>query len=88
MNTLSKRMARQTETVPAVYDDDLMDILTELGIHKDFVHGRLKCAFCRDEITWENLHSLFPDSGAVKVSCSRSECVEQLIAKVEAQKIG
>jgi len=87
VETLRKGMTRKTETVNAVYDDDLMDILTELGVRHDFVHGKLKCAFCEDTITWDNLYSLFPDSGAVKVSCSKPECVERLIAKVEAQKI-
>ena len=85
---MGKSADRQTDTLNAVYDDDLMGVLVELGVAKDFEHGRLKCAFCGDTITWDNLYSLFPDSGAVRFSCDKAECVNQLIAKVEAQKIG
>lgn len=88
VETLNKRTERQKETLNAIYDDDLMDVLKELGVARDFTHGRLKCAFCGDTITWGNLYSLFPDSSAVKFSCDKPECVNQLIAKVETQKIG
>lgn len=87
METLNWR-ARQTETLNAVYDDDLMDVLKELGVHNDFVQGKLRCAFCGDTITWENLYSLFPDRGAVKFSCNKPECVKQLVTRVEDQEIG
>lgn len=88
METLNKRAERPTETLNAVHDDDLMGVLEELGVAKDFTHGKLRCAFCGDTITWHNLHSLFPDSGAVKFSCDKPECVNKLIAKVEAQRAG
>jgi hypothetical protein len=88
VETLNKSAEQQSDTLNAVYDDDLMGVLEELGVAKDFEHGRLKCAFCGDTITWNNLHSLFPDSGAIKFSCDKAECVNQLIAKVEAQSIG
>jgi hypothetical protein len=88
MDLLSERTERQTEQLNAVYDDDLLGVLKELGVDKDFLHHRLKCAFCGDTITWNNLYSLFPDSGAIKFSCDKPECVRQLVEKVEAQKIG
>jgi len=69
----------EQETVKAVYDDDLEDVLRGLGVYGDFRQGKLRCAFCRDTITWANLHSLFPDSGAVKCTCSRPDCVKELL---------
>jgi hypothetical protein len=87
VDTLNKSM-QQTETLNAVYDDDLMDVLKELGVHKDFAQGKLRCAFCGDTITWENLYSLFPDRGAVRFSCNKPECVKQLVSRVEDEKIG
>lgn len=86
METLNKKAERSTETLNAVHDDDLMDVLEELGVAKDFMRGKLDCAFCCDTITWHNLYSLFPDSGTIKFSCDKPECVNKLLAKVEAQR--
>ncbi len=72
----------EKETLRAVHDDDLEEVLRKLALHADFSHGRLKCAFCNDTINWDNLHSLFPDSGAVKCTCNRPPCVNQLLLEV------
>jgi hypothetical protein len=57
-----------------------------LGIYRDFVRGDLKCAFCKDAITWNNLHSIFPDSGAVKCCCDKPRCVTALIERLESRQ--
>lgn len=66
------------EKVRAVHDDDLEKILDGLGILNKFKHGELKCKFCSKTITFTNLHSLFPQSGAIKIVCDDSECVREL----------
>jgi len=66
----------------AVYDDDLIDVLSSLGLYKDFAAGRLRCAICGDTISWDNLNGIFPESGAVKVGCTRPDCVTGLIDRV------
>jgi hypothetical protein len=76
----------EKETLKAVHDDDLETLLRRLGLHSDFTHSRLKCTFCKDVITFDNLHSLFPDSGAVKLTCSKPECVNQLLSRIEARR--
>jgi hypothetical protein len=70
------------EKLKTVHDDDLEDVLRRLGVFNDFVGDRLKCAFCEDVITWDNLHSLFPDSGAVKCSCSKPDCINQMLLAI------
>jgi hypothetical protein len=49
-----------------------------LGIHDRFIAGALKCFFCKTPIDWNNLHSIFPAGGDVKVSCTNPECVDSL----------
>ena len=71
----------EKKKVDAIHDDDLLELLENLGLKNKFLHGRLTCAFCGGVITWDNLHSIFPDSGAIKCCCTKSECVNQLIAK-------
>jgi len=66
------------EGIKAVHDQDLEVLLERLGMLTKFKHGKLKCKFCKAAITPENLHSLFPQSGIIKVVCDRIECVKEL----------
>jgi hypothetical protein len=84
--TGSEEKAMDKQTLKAVHDDDLEAVLRGLGIYGDFVRGKLRCAFCGDVITMENLHSLFPDSGAVKCTCSRPACVDALLSRIEGRE--
>jgi len=69
------------EKIEAVYDDQLNELLDNLGELGKFKRGKLKCSFCNIIITWKNLHSLFPDSGAIKYCCDAPECVKGLHQK-------
>jgi hypothetical protein len=73
----------QREALKAVHDDDLEVVLKALGLYAAFSQGKLKCIFCSEPITWENLHSLIPDSGAIKCGCNKPFCVEQLVSRLE-----
>jgi hypothetical protein len=76
----------EKKTIKAVHDDDLEDVLKGLGIYNDFAYGKLKCAFCRDAITWDNLHSMFPYSGLVRCCCSKPNCVKDLLIRINEMK--
>lgn len=71
----------QSKTLRVVHDDDLDKLLQNLGVYMDFKQGNIKCSFCKNPITYENLHSVYPDSGAVKFCCMDPICVNRLIAR-------
>jgi hypothetical protein len=82
-------MTKKTITkLKAVHDIDLEGLLDSLGLSSSLRAGKLKCAFCKEVITFENLHSIFPDSGAIKVSCSNPDCVKTLMARMEEKQYG
>jgi hypothetical protein len=60
------------EKLNAVYDDDLEAYLEKLGVLGAIHRGKMKCKFCRMPVTLANLHSLFPESGSVKVVCDKA----------------
>ena len=66
------------EKLQAVHDQDLEKLLEGLGILGKFKHGELKCKFCHHAITFNNLHSLFPQSGDIKFVCDSPNCVREL----------
>lgn len=76
------------EKMRMVHDDDLDVLLDSLGVLSKFKAGELKCDFCNVVISFENLHSMFPDSGAIKFTCSEVECVKLLMTKLEEKNYG
>ncbi len=70
----------------AVHDDDLDSVLQALGLTQAFAKGELPCKFCNDVITRQNLHSLLPESGAVKLVCDKPDCVRSLLRYLDDRK--
>ena len=68
-----------TGTLTAVHDDDLSAFLKSLGLFADVEAGRMHCWFCDMVIRMSNLRAVFPDSGTVLLSCSKPECIKQLV---------
>lgn len=66
------------EEVSVVHDDDLENFLNSLGIFQKYQQGEIKCKFCKTSITFENLHSIFPQSGTIKIVCDNLDCIREL----------
>lgn len=81
INEISKKRIR------AIHDEDLEKFLEGLGILNKFKYGKLKCKFCNRIITFDNLHSLFPQSGDIKFVCDSPNCVLKLSALVREGEI-
>ena len=75
------------EKVSVVHDDDLERFLESLGIFRKFQKGELKCKFCKSVITFENLHSVFPQSGDVKAVCCNPDCIRELTRLLREGKV-
>lgn len=75
------------EEVRVVHDDDLETFLDSLGILKQFKKGELTCKFCKKPVTFENLHSVFPQSGDIKAVCDDADCIRELAGLLREGKI-
>jgi len=62
------------KTIQTIYDEDLPKLLSDLGLKEDFDNGRIKCSFCGDVITKENLLTIFSDGKEIKFSCNKESC--------------
>ena len=58
-----------------------MPVLEKLGVKDDFLKGNIKCPFCDEVITMENLYSFFLETDKLKMVCSKDNCVGRLKAK-------
>ena len=66
------------KNILAVHEKDLKKVLENLGFLDRFTNGDLKCYFCKNRITFDNIHSFFPQSGDIKFVCENSNCFRKL----------
>jgi len=62
----------------AIHNDDLIELLNKLKLMDKLKNGELKCKFTETIITLDNLHSIFPESGSIKIVCNSPEAIKKL----------
>lgn len=75
---MAKSEKRARETVSAVHDDNLEVFLRHLGVYDDVIHGRSKCKFCGNPVNYDQIATVFADSGSIKLVCNKPECIAKL----------
>jgi hypothetical protein len=79
-------MEKEYKDIDAVHSDDLDHLLDKLGLLNDYKSGQIKCKFCRNPITEDNIYSVIKDSGSYKLVCDRADCVKALMQFVASRK--
>lgn len=64
---------------------ELDDLLRRFGLLNDFKKKKLKCKFCREIVTKENIYSIMKDSGHIKLVCEKGECVSKMMELLDAR---
>ena len=70
----------------AVHVDDLENLLNKVGLLDKLNSGQLKCKFCRNIVSEDDIYSVIKDSGQHKVVCERANCVSQLMQFLAERK--
>lgn len=73
--------------INAVHDNDLKDLLKNLGLWDKLQEGKHKCKFTGTVITLDNLHSIFPESGDIKLVCNTPEAIKRLSEYINDHEI-
>ena len=58
-------------------------ILDKAKIKDSFYNGELKCKFCGETITVDNIYSFLPESGALNLICCKEECISDLLNYID-----
>ena len=83
-------MTDEYKSLNAVHVDDLDNFLDAVGLLTGFKAKALKCKFCKNVVTKENIYSVISDSNQYKLVCSKAQCVAALmdfIAEKQTRKI-
>ncbi len=60
----------------AIHDNDLVPLLKKLNLFGKIQKGEVKCKFTNTVITIDNIHSLFPEEGVIKIVCDSPEAIK------------
>lgn len=71
----------------AVHDDDLKVLLKKLNLLEKIQQGKIKCKFTNEIITLDNLHTIFPEEGVIKVVCDSPEAIKFLSEYINEKNI-
>lgn len=71
----SLRYAFRRTTIKAVHDDDLPRLLDSLGLNTRIERGEMKCMFCDNIITTENLSAILSRDRSIQIICCSPECI-------------
>ena len=85
-NSLAKYHETMKQNLNAVHDEDLKTLLKRLNLYDKVVEGKLKCKFTETVITVDNLHSIFPESGKIKMVCDSPEAIRMLSEYINDQR--
>lgn len=80
-------MEKEKINLKVVHDSELTGLLSKLGKLDDLQSGKLKCKFCRQVISLDNIHSLFPESGQVNLVCDQPDCVKNLLIYIQDKEL-
>jgi hypothetical protein len=71
----SLRYTFRRTTIKAVHDDDLPRLLDSLGLLTPIDRGEMKCMFCDNIITTENLSAILSRGRSIHLICCSPECI-------------
>jgi len=72
---------RKVATVKAIYDSDLEQLLTNLGMLDELIAGELRCAVCECQVGLDNIGTIFPNGDEIGVSCDNPRCVRTITTR-------
>ena len=79
-------MDKENKEIKAVHERDLDTLLSKISKKEDFYIGKIKCKFCEEIISKENLYSLYSELGSINFICSKPQCIAKFMEHAANRK--
>ena len=79
-------MKQESEKINAVFDKDLEKVLRDLMLFDDLIQGKIRCVFCNQVITMDNLEYIFSKEDKIVIGCSDRNCKSMLKSFINGKK--
>lgn len=57
------------------------ELLEKLGLLQDFKEGKMKCFFCEETLTLENIGAFFDHEGKLVFTCDSHACIKKAFSQ-------
>jgi len=79
-------MEKEKIKMNTVLENDIDKILNTFNLKDDFYNKKIKCKFCKEIITMDNIYSFLPESGSINLICDKESCISELLIYIENKK--
>ena len=62
----------------AIHDEKFEKFLRNINVYDGVNSGKYSCKFCNKQITFDNIYTIFPESGKIKFVCDSTDCVVKM----------
>lgn len=69
----------EKEKMGVIQESKLERLLDNLNILDEVLSGLKKCKFCNESVKLNEIFSIFPESGDIKIVCSKVNCMKDFI---------
>lgn len=76
------------EKINVIENHKFEKLLESLGILDSVLNGSKKCKFCNQSTNIDDISSMFPESGDIKIVCSKVSCLKDFIRYRDMKKYG
>jgi hypothetical protein len=70
---------RDKTVIPAILDQDIINIIQELGLTEKISSGVILCSQCGKPITLDNVKCIYSEKEEIKLCCNNNTCCYTLI---------
>jgi len=77
---------RDKTVVPAILDQDIINIIHELGLTEKISSGLIPCSQCSKPITFDNFECIYTENGEIKLCCNNYTCCNNIIKIKPSEK--
>lgn len=77
---------RDKTIVPAILDQDIINIVHELGLTEKISSGSILCSQCNKPITLDNIECIYTENEEIQLCCNNYICCNNIIKSKQNKK--
>jgi len=71
----------EKKRIRAVHEQDLEELVKNLGLEDRIRAGDISCAICKNKIDLDNLGAIVPSGKTILLICEKDDCLKKALEK-------
>ncbi len=79
-------MVKNKDIIDVIYEKDLQKFIENIGFYDDFKNNNIKCKFCQNLLSKDNICAILINEGKVDFICNDESCYDKLLIHQKGEK--